>query len=291
MVNMKCDSCGKDIGDMRFTCKFCQGSFCSEHRLPENHDCQGLKEYKKRSTKRGIKYEPFKKENLREKPKREFKQSNFLSELEGLVDQTSKNFKNYTKILVISCVVVFFLQLILGTSFVKFFYLEPNFETILIKPWMLFTSIFLHGNFFHLFVNMFVLYFFGKELEHRIGSENFLILFFTTGIAANLGYLVFSQFTALKPALGASGAIFGVFAALAIIDPEIRVLLFFIFPMKIIHALILFGVYDLYRMFIRLAEPMSSVVASSAHLTGLVVGVLFGYYYRDKIRKRSISSF
>lgn len=48
-----CDFCGKPFGgDLPFSCKFCGGKFCTEHRLPESHECIGLKEHKER-VKRG----------------------------------------------------------------------------------------------------------------------------------------------------------------------------------------------------------------------------------------------
>ena len=46
-----CDFCGKPIDGLPFTCKFCGGKFCSKHRLPEEHNCPGLKEYKEKVMK------------------------------------------------------------------------------------------------------------------------------------------------------------------------------------------------------------------------------------------------
>ena len=66
---MKCDFCGEETGVMPFRCKFCGGKFCAEHRLPENHKCAGLEDYKKtRTMKSGLTYEPFKTENIKHAP-------------------------------------------------------------------------------------------------------------------------------------------------------------------------------------------------------------------------------
>lgn len=40
---MDCDHCGREIGQFEYDCSRCDGVFCSEHRLPESHDCIGLK--------------------------------------------------------------------------------------------------------------------------------------------------------------------------------------------------------------------------------------------------------
>jgi len=59
----RCSYCGASES-LPFTCKFCGGKFCAEHRLPENHDCQGLAVYKETRGKEPEKwiYEPFRAE-------------------------------------------------------------------------------------------------------------------------------------------------------------------------------------------------------------------------------------
>ncbi len=62
----KCTFCGK-TETLPFTCKFCGGKFCGEHRLPENHECDGLRRFKEQRTKAVEEwiYDPFKKEHKR----------------------------------------------------------------------------------------------------------------------------------------------------------------------------------------------------------------------------------
>lgn len=112
-----------------------------------------------------------------------------------------------------------------------------------------------------------VLFFFGPELERRAGKNIFLNVFFASGIVAAIGYSLTSS--SGYPVIGASGAIMGVFAALAIIAPDIKVYVYFV-PMKITYALVLFALLDFALL------GANDMVAHTAHLSGLVVGVLMG---------------
>jgi membrane associated rhomboid family serine protease len=149
---------------------------------------------------------------------------------------------------------------------------------VLFMPWQILTSIFVHADFWHLFINMFVLFFFGNELERRLGGKRYLTVFFASGIAGSLAYLLYAFLTnPFIPAMGASAAIFGVMGALAVIAPEIRVLIFpFPFPVSIKIAILLFAIYDL----LLLPFSYSTGVAHIAHLAGLLVGLYLGKKYR-----------
>lgn len=274
---MKCDWCGKDLeeDEMPFKCKFCSRYFCSEHRLPENHECQGLEEYKKEKVEKSdFTYEPFKEENFE---KKKTQQEEFIKNLSRVMDNLNKiqSPGSFYKYLIGICLVSFILQQVIP-GFTEMFYMDPVFSQVIVKPWMFVTSIFLHGNFWHLFVNLIVLYFFGGELERRIGSTNFLMIFLSSGIIASFGHLIYSFFTSPVPAVGASGALFGVFATLAIIAPEIKVLFFFFIPMRIKYALIFFVIYNLILI------TQETMIASAAHLTGILVGLMFGFYFKER---------
>ncbi len=253
-----CSYCDDEV-DVPFKCKFCSDTFCSEHRLPENHECVGLDKYKEEAqADNKVVYEPFQASNKKES-------SDLLS---GFLQAVTKS---YSLLIIFICFVVFLLQATIP-GFTEYLWLSPELGEILSRPWTFITSIFLHGNGWHLFVNMLVLFFFGGELERRIGSKKFLEIFLVTGIAGNIGFTLFSYVTAdFIPAVGASGAIFGVFATLAIIAPEIRVLIWFVFPLKIRQALVIFGLWDLFLL------PRGGPVANSAHLAGLAIGLVYGY--------------
>ncbi|AYB32416.1 rhomboid family intramembrane serine protease [Chryseolinea soli] len=77
------------------------------------------------------------------------------------------------------------------------------------EPWRLVTSMFLHGHVLHLLVNMFALYSLGRDLEGDVGPLRFVILYFICGLAGGLASLAFNVYV---PSVGASGALFGLYA-------------------------------------------------------------------------------
>jgi membrane associated rhomboid family serine protease len=103
--------------------------------------------------------------------------------------------------------------------------------------WTIFTSIFMHANLGHLFVNMFSLFFIGNFVEKIIGRKRFFILYIISGIFASIffsltaGFLGFGYFgknifgSPLISGVGASGAIFGLLGFLAVITPKNKVYL------------------------------------------------------------------
>jgi len=146
-------------------------------------------------------------------------------------------------------------------------------QSSFIEVWRFATSIFLHGSLVHLISNLFALALFGFMLEQLIGTRKFLLIFFSTGIIANLIAVNFYQ-----NSLGASGAIFGVIGALIIVRPTLTVWAFGM-PMPIFIAGILWAIADAIGLFV------PSDVANVAHLTGLFAGLIFGLFFRDWTRK------
>jgi len=173
--------------------------------------------------------------------------------------------------------VSFILQMI-APGYTEMFYLDPS----NLRIWQFVTSIFLHGGLMHLVFNSYALFAFGPMLESRLGRNNFLALFFAAGLFGNALYYLTILLGIIPPiaALGASGAIFGIFGGLVITDPEMRLLIFGIFPLKIRDAAIMWFALE----FIGAFNPGSGI-ASAAHLGGLVVGYLFTkYYFKPKIQ-------
>ncbi|MDK6028715.1 rhomboid family intramembrane serine protease [Ignisphaera sp. 4213-co] len=86
------------------------------------------------------------------------------------------------------------------------------------------TSMFTHADIFHIFFNMWFLYFFGSEVEKRIGSLKFLVLYFISGLMAIVFHVAFTSIggsiNLVIPALGASGAISGVLGAYVMLYPR-----------------------------------------------------------------------
>lgn len=130
------------------------------------------------------------------------------------------------------------------------------------------TAIFLHASLSHLVFNLFALILFGLILESIIKSKRFLLVFFLSGIIANIVSVNF-----YSSSLGASGAIMGIIGALAIIRPFMMVWAFgIIMPMSIAAILWILG--DILGLF------MPSNIGNIAHLSGVVVGILFGLIFR-----------
>ena len=148
-------------------------------------------------------------------------------------------------------------------------------------PWMFVTSIFLHANLSHLFFNMFALFFVGIYLERMVGRRTFFTIFLTSGIIGNLGYLVTAS-NPQVPAIGASGAVYGVMGALAVIAPFLLVYVYGFLPLPMILVAVLYGLAD----FAGLCVP--SGIANGAHLGGMFVGASYGVYLRRIARRITV---
>ena len=181
----------------------------------------------------------------------------------------------WTFIFIIVCIIAFALQNITDSWIYLAFFPAFAFGA----PWMFITSIFLHANFEHLFFNMIALFFFGSSLENRIGKRLFFMLFFISGIIGNLGYF-FTTADPYTPAIGASGAVYGIMGALATLAPFMMVYIYGFLPLPMIAAAILWAVLDLAGLF------TPSGIAHGAHLAGMFFGVAFGLYYRSLLARR-----
>ena len=139
------------------------------------------------------------------------------------------------KKLLIANIAVYLIQLVsyraAGPVILYYFALQPLAVISQFKIWQIVTYLFLHGNFFHIFFNLFALWMFGCEVERTLGSGRFLKFYFTTGVGAALIYLLFN-YGSSTPVIGASGAIYGVLVAFALLFPEriVTLLLFFVLP-------------------------------------------------------------
>lgn len=279
-----CDKCGNEVA-LPFKCSYCGGNYCTDHRLPENHDCPGKGETEK--------IEPQKQpqaDEERERPQFQFRYD--FHPLEPPERRRGRRFPypGATLTLLILIVSVFFIQLaaqlILGPAYFRpgdhssfLYYLAAAGATVVTRPWTIITSIFAHGGFLHLLFNGLVLLSFGPILETRIGSKKFLYLFFGSGILAALGQLVFMSPEAIL--LGASGAILGVMGTLTVLSPNLPVLFFLIIPLRLWMATLGFGVLSV----LLVVFEVGGSIANVAHLIGLVVGLLYGYKLKKEERR------
>jgi len=184
-------------------------------------------------------------------------------------------FKGYALWLSGICIAVFLLQNIIG-GFTELFLLN---EMSFVQLWRFLTAVFLHADIGHLFYNLFALALFGSILERLIGGKRFLLVFFTSGILAN----VFSVFF-YPSSLGASGAIFGVIGALIAVRPMLVVWAFGL-PMPIFIAGILWAGGDLMGAIGYFTGNPLNNTGNLAHLSGVFIGLIFGLFYRDWKRR------
>jgi membrane associated rhomboid family serine protease len=139
--------------------------------------------------------------------------------------------------------------------------------------WQVVTYMFLHGGTWHLLFNMLALYMFGAPLERHLGSTEFLLYYFVTGIGAGLATLAVNWYTGMGgiSVVGASGAVFGLLLAFATSFPDTRILFMFFIPMRAPMAVLVFAGLELASLLGRRATG----VAHMAHLAGLAVGWLY----------------
>jgi hypothetical protein len=181
--------------------------------------------------------------------------------------------------------VVFFLavailSLIFGDIVLGYVAFNPSDFVAGKNVWTIFTSIFMHGGVTHLFVNMLSLMFLGGFVERLIGSKRFLGIYLISGIIANIFYVLFAYlFGGMTiPAVGASGAIFGVAGMLVILTPKMPVYIMFIpvaMPMW-------FGVILMLALMWLLTITINLPIGNAAHLGGLITGMIYALYLRNK---------
>ena len=213
------------------------------------------------------------------------------------------------------------------------------------KLWTIFTSMFMHAGFFHLFVNMFSLFFLGGLTERIIGRRRFFLFYLIAGLVGSL-FFVFGAFGGQffphgssllggidSYAVGASGAIFGLLGVLAVLLPMKEIYLI-VGPLivlvlqvligklpiassvsgvidvvaSVLIFMMIFSVFSTNSFFRKLALPLrlkfwlAPVIAilpllvigffvelpigNSAHLGGLVAGLVYGGYLRSKYRQK-----
>ena len=186
-----------------------------------------------------------------------------------------------------------------------------NLDFIAIKPdnilqgkylWTFLTSMFMHGGFLHLFANMFSLLFIGGLVEKLLGSKRYLWFYLISGLFAGLFFVIVSYiFNAIgfvsvgnsvidltkdfgTYAVGASGALFGLVGLLMVLTPNLPVYVMFIpIPIKMKYAApgILVVLW-----FISITSGM--MIGNTAHLGGLLAGVVYGFFLKNKFPKKSV---
>jgi membrane associated rhomboid family serine protease len=184
-------------------------------------------------------------------------------------------------------------QILRETSAYDLFVFRHGFRPVDPGLATLFTSMFLHAGFLHLFGNMLFLWIYGDNVEHRLGPPRYLLWYLATGVAATALQTAFSLRSPL-PMIGASGAISGVLGFYFILFPHNRVrLLFMIFPFFMnvftVPARLVLGAYLLLDNLLPflVARGEGGGVAHGAHIGGFLAGLAVAWFMdRHEITER-----
>lgn len=169
------------------------------------------------------------------------------------------------------------------------------------RIYQLVTYMFMHGNFEHLFFNMFALWMFGNTLENIWGTKRFLLFYMVCGIGAGLcqelvqyiqyttslaqyanvdmgGQIIpMSSYLNMMNTVGASGAVYGLLLAFGMMFPNAMIYLYFLFPLKAKWFVIGYAVIELVSGFVG-----GGNVAHFAHLGGMLFGLALILYWKKK---------
>ena len=141
------------------------------------------------------------------------------------------------------------------------------------QPWTIISNMFVHGSPWHILFNMLALYFLGSFFIRAVGEKSFLAVFFLGGLAGNILFIILAY--PFSTGIGASGGIFALAGALAVIVPRVPVFIFFIpIPMPLWIAVII----------LLLLSFLFSGIAWQAHIGGLLLGLVAGLIFRRRRR-------
>jgi membrane associated rhomboid family serine protease len=193
-----------------------------------------------------------------------------------------------TYVLVALNVLVFLLELGTGEDFIRRwafipaeFAADPAGDLITI-----FTAMFMHGGWLHLFGNMLFLWIFGDNVEDRFGHAKFLVFYLLAGIAATLAQFAIAPHSTV-PNVGASGAIAGVLGAYILMFPKSRVNVLLGRQIVAMPAMVVLGMWIVFQLIsgvgtIAYTDENANVggVAYMAHIGGFAAGFLMAFLLR-----------
>ena len=188
----------------------------------------------------------------------------------NLALESFNNLPRVTRWLAVSFFAGWLLELAFGPVLNLYFGLVPRLIVGRYWLWQPLTYIFVHAGFWHFLFNAFMLWMLGRFIEPEMGAARFLRFFLFCGVAAGLFTVLVSPRSAI-PVIGASGAVYGLLAAFAFYYPDMKVYLYFIFPLTARQLALALAALE---FTLSLAIP-GSKIANVTHLSGLV----FGWFY------------
>lgn len=139
--------------------------------------------------------------------------------------------------------------------------------------WTWVISVFSHGSIIHLLANMITLLFFGPIVESIIGKKKFALLFTISGVLTVLSQLAFNMVLGIDSAiLGASGGVAMLLGMLAMYKPDMKILIFFVIPLRLWIGIGVFIAISLIGVFSTL---FGQNIAHFAHLVGVFIGLTY----------------
>jgi len=193
------------------------------------------------------------------------------------------NFSSTSILILINiiCFIGFAILLSVNINYIDYIALKPS--NILSGKflWTFLTSMFMHGGLFHIFANMFSLFFIGSLLERILGKKRYVWFYLISGLSAGIFFVLASlifQNDFNTFAVGASGALFGLVGLLVLLTPNLPVYVMFIpIPVKMKYA----GPGLLIVLWL-ISITANIGIGNTAHLGGLLAGLIYGLYLRNK---------
>jgi membrane associated rhomboid family serine protease len=188
------------------------------------------------------------------------------------------------QILVIANIVMFIATMAAGPLLIDWLGLSPQDVLTRGRVWQLATYLFLHADVFHILFNMLAVWMFGVDLERRWGTRAFVNYYAVTGVGAALctllvSLLPFGGDTYLTTTIGASGAVYGLLMAWAIVFPHRTILFLGVFPLQARVFALIMGAISFSQA---INQGGGTTVAHVAHLGGMLAGY---WYLKTPVRR------
>jgi len=280
-----CDVCGERV-DLPHQCNQCDEVFCGSHRLPEAHDCSALADwgrrdgFGRRDERRARQDQSQNRDQNRAVTPASDERSDgetALARLGGILDGnvTFVYLALMASTLVAQTLVLPLIGNDLATWSAIFVLSTDHPEYV----WTWITSVFAHGGLFHLFFNGVFIFFFGRLVEEYVGWKQYSLFFVGSGAIAGLAQVgVIAARGIDSGVLGASGAVYAIMGALLVINPRFRAYLFFFLPLPFWIIASGYGLMTVW--YIQQGGPAAGGVGHVAHLSGLIVGLIYGLYVK-----------
>lgn len=180
----------------------------------------------------------------------------------------SYTYSNVALQLILTNVIIYLLQRYFrqrGINVEYWFALNPYLVFEKKMFWQIFTYMFLHGSFLHIFFNMLALFWFGVAIEKKMGSKEFLLFYLLCGTLAGLAMCIaYYFFGVYSYVIGASGAVYAVMFAFAVLYPDSTIYLYFVVPIPSAILIIGYFVLEFVQIF------RGDGIAHLGHFFGLI---------------------